>query len=53
MTKGDLYLAIFFFVDSLFLFFAQFKSKWFTLKHFLIQTDNSIHKIPLISFMSF
>ena len=53
MTKGDLYLAIFFFVDSLFLFFAQFKSNWFTLQHFLIQTDNSIHKIPLISFMSF
>ena len=55
MTKSDLNLAFLFcfVVDSLFLFFVQFKSKWFTLQQFLIQTDNSIHKIPLISFMYF
>ena len=44
-----LFSWLFLFVDILFLFFAQSKSKWFSLRHFLIQTDKSFMYIFIIS----
>ena len=44
-TKGNLVVVI------LLLFFTQSKSKWFFVRQFLIQTDNSFHKTPPLSFM--
>ena len=51
ITKSNLYLACFLFVDILFVFFTQSKSKRCSLRQLLIQTDNSFHEIPPISFI--
>ena len=51
ITKNNLYLACFLFVDILFVLFTQSKSKRCSLRQLLIQTDNSFHEIPPISFI--
>lgn len=43
--------TLFFIINILLLFFTQSKPKWFFLRPFLIQTDNSFHKILPLCFI--